>query len=87
MNLKLYGKNLFISSGDGKVKKLTGSDTRWSLEREISLEGRIGSLTIDRSGRELLVGTSAGKIFRLISNSLDCTTHSEGHLSAIMGLS
>ena len=48
LNLKLYGKNLFISSGDGKVKKLTGSDTRWSLEREVALEGRIGSLAIDR---------------------------------------
>lgn len=27
--------SIFIGSGDGRIKKLVGSDTKWSLEREI----------------------------------------------------
>ena len=62
------------------MKKLVGSDTRWSLETEVQLEGRLTSLAVEASGRELLVGSNFGKIYRLISTSLDCTVHSEGHL-------
>lgn len=83
----MSGRSLFVGSGDGKVKKLTGSDTRWNIEREICLEGRMNSLSIEPSGNELLVGSSTGRIYRLTTASLDCTVHSEGHLSAIMGLS
>lgn len=87
LNLKINGKSLFIVSGDGKIKKLTGSDTRWNLERELCLEGRINSLTIDPTGNEMLAGSSTGRIYRLTTGNLDSTIHTEGHLSGIMGLS
>lgn len=38
---------MYVVSGDGKVKKLVGSDTKWSLDTEILLEGRLSSIAID----------------------------------------
>ena len=66
-NLRISGSSLFVSSGDGKFKKLHGSDTRWGLESEVQLEGRLTSIAIDASGREILVGSNFGKIYRLIA--------------------
>lgn len=65
---------------------MVGSDTRWNLEREICLEGRMTSLTVDPTGNEMLVGSSAGRIYRVRCSTLDCTVHTEGHLSSVVGL-
>ncbi|CAD8212252.1 unnamed protein product [Paramecium pentaurelia] len=87
LSINIFGKNLFVGSGDGKVKKLTGSDTRWNLERELCLEGRMNSITIDPNGNELLAGTSNGRIYRINTAHLDSSVHTEGHQSSIVGLS
>jgi len=79
LSINIFGKNLFVGSGDGKVKKLTGSDTRWNLERELCLEGRMNSITIDPNGNELLAGTSNGRIYRINTGHLDSSVHTEGH--------
>lgn len=87
LSLRLCGNWLLMGAGDGKLKKLSGSDTRWNLSGELCLEGRLSSMSVNPSGNELLVGGSGGRIHRVACGSLDCTVHSEGHLSSIMGLS
>lgn len=64
-SLSIFGKNLFVGAGDGKIKKLSGSDTRWTLDREICLEGKINSLATDPSGNELLAGSTNGRLYRI----------------------
>lgn len=59
---------MYVGSGDGKIKKLGGSDTRWNLERELCLDGKMNSITVDPTGNELLAGTSNGRIYRIATN-------------------
>ena len=33
--MRISGRSLFVVNGDGKVKKLVGSDSRWALESEV----------------------------------------------------
>jgi len=76
-----------VGSGDGKVKKLVGSGTKWMLEAEVQLDGAVMSLSVDHLNKELLAGTSAGKIYRIFPSDLSATLHTEGHTSAINDLS
>jgi WD40 repeat protein len=50
------------------------------------LEGRLTSIAVDPTGREFMVGSNSGKVFRLMSSSMDCTVHCEGHLQSIVGM-
>ena len=78
---------LYIGTGDSKVKKLVGKESKFIIEREVLVEGRIVSLTISNDGSELLIGTSIGKIYRSLANNLTTTLHTEGHVESINDLS
>lgn len=78
-----YKEWIFIGSGDGKLKRLIGKDYKWSLDLEIQLEGKIVSLTLSPNGKELLAGTSAGYIYRVLVSNFDAITHIEGHIEGI----
>ena len=78
---------IFIGSGDGKLKRLVGRDYKWSQDLEIQLEGRIVSLTLSPTGKELLVGTSCGNIYRVLTSNFDAITHIEGHIDSINDIS
>ena len=82
-----YKDWIFIGSGDGKLKRLVGKDYKWSQDLEIQLEGRIMSLSLSPNGKELLAGTSAGNIYRVIISNFDAITHIEGHIDGINDLS
>jgi hypothetical protein len=49
----------------GKVKRLRGTDTRFQLEGELQLDGKVISLSLSNDGKELITGTSSGKIYRV----------------------
>lgn len=57
--------NLIVGSGDGKIKKLVGAETKWVLESEVLLKGAVKSLSSDPYSNELLAGTSVGNIYRV----------------------
>eukprot|EP00744_Colponema_vietnamica_P009814 GILI01013927.1.p1 GENE.GILI01013927.1~~GILI01013927.1.p1 ORF type:complete len:623 (+),score=120.64 GILI01013927.1:91-1959(+) len=78
---------LYAGAGDGKLKKLSGRDTRWSLEAETQLEGKVVSISLSVDGRELLVGTSAGKIYRLLSSDLASACVAESHVDTVTDVS
>ena len=78
---------MFVGSGDGKVKKLIGDDTKWVLEAEICLKGEVTTLSVDPFNKEILAGTSFGNIYRVYPDDLSATLHTEGHVSAINDVS
>lgn len=41
----LCGDVLFVGSGDGKLKRLKGYETKWALEMEVPLNGSITSIS------------------------------------------
>jgi len=45
LSLALCGDVLFVGSGDGKLKRLKGSETKWALEMEVPLNGSITSIS------------------------------------------
>jgi cilia- and flagella-associated protein 52 len=78
---------IYCGGGDGKLKKLVGKATKYNLDKEVGLEGRIVSLTMSNDGKELMSGTSAGKIFKSLSADLSSTVHAEGHVEYISEVS
>ena len=45
LSLALCGDVLFVGSGDGKLKRLKGFETKWALEMEVPLNGSITSIS------------------------------------------
>lgn len=45
LSLALCGDVLFVGSGDGKLKRLKGFETKWALEMEVPLNGAITSIS------------------------------------------
>lgn len=78
-----FGGAIFTGSGDGKVKKLIGIDTKWQLDSEIILKGHVTSMSVDPFHKEILAGTSSGNIYRIYPDDLSATLHTEGHCSGI----
>jgi cilia- and flagella-associated protein 52 len=74
---------LYCGGGDGKLKKLVGKATKYNLDKEVLLDGRIVGLSMSNDGKELLSGTSAGKIFKSLAGDLSSTVHAEGHVETI----
>jgi WD40 repeat protein len=75
--------SLYVGSGDGKVKRIAGRDTKWNVLAEAQLPGRIISMSPSPDRREILCGTSLGCIFRLITSDLTNTIHSESPIGAV----
>mmetsp|Transcript_37635 Transcript_37635/g.49584 ORF Transcript_37635/g.49584 Transcript_37635/m.49584 type:complete len:699 (-) Transcript_37635:494-2590(-) len=74
---------LYCGGGDGTVKKVRGTDLRWQLHSEVQLDGRISSLEVIAGGAEVLVGTSAGSIFRVNCEDLSASSVHDSHISPV----
>lgn len=86
LSLAYKDEALFVGSGDAKLKKLVGYESKWVLEREVLLDSRIIALNLSPDGSELLAGTANGKIYRVDTQTLSATVHTEGHLEGINDL-
>ena len=86
-SIVFHNDAVFVGSGDGKVKKLKGKDTKWILEAEILLSGSINSMSVDKNNNEILAGTSEGNLYRIFPDDLSAALHTEGHVSSINGIS
>lgn len=85
-SLAVLKDSLIIGSGDGRVKKLVGEQTKYVLDKEILLEGRIMSLAVSADNAEILVGSSNGRILRTLVADLSTAVSSEGHVEHIAGV-
>lgn len=75
--------HVFAGAGDGKIKKLSGEDTQWTLEGETQLSGKVASMSLNAAQTELIVGTTAGKMFRVATSNLAATEIAESHVTPI----
>ncbi|KRW99659.1 WD40-repeat-containing domain [Pseudocohnilembus persalinus] len=84
LSLTLINDTLIVGSGDGKIKKLQGQETKWSVEAEVQLDGALNGQSLSPDGSEVLVSSSNSKIYRVLTNTIDATVHNEGHISPII---
>ena len=74
---------LFVGGGDGMVRKVTGSDTRWSVQQEVKVRGCVVSLSISPDGQELLAGTQDGKIYRVRCDDMGVSEYCSSHVAPV----
>lgn len=74
---------LYTGGGDGKVKKINIQAGSWALEKEVQLEGKVISISPSIDKKELICGTSNGKIYRVLAGDLTYLIHTDAHVSCI----
>lgn len=83
MSFVIVDPHFFIGGGDGKLKKVNIGGGNWTLEREAQLSGMILSLSASADGKELVCGTSSGKIYRVLTSDLTYMLHTDAHVASI----
>jgi len=79
----LGGDFLYVGAGDGKIKKINLANGGWTLTHEALLDSKVMSINLSPDHRELIVGTIAGKIYRVLTNDFSFLLHSDAHSSAV----
>jgi len=74
---------LYTGGGDGKVKKVNIKEGSWTLEKEVQLDGKVISVSPSIDKKELICGTSNGKIYRVLTNDLTYMLHTDAHVNCI----
>ena len=83
MCLCLSRDSLYAGSGDGKLKKSQGSDLEWEEIAETSLAGKVMSVSLTPDESELIVGTSAGKMYRVRTVDLSTFEIADSHTGPV----
>ncbi len=74
---------LYIGGGDGKVKKLAVGGGKWSLTHEAQLDSKVSSIAVSIDKKELIVGTSGCKLYRMLTTDLSYMIHTDAHTKSI----
>ena len=77
---------IYVGGGDGKVKKLSIAGGKWSLTHEAQLDSKVMSTSISNDKKELIVGTSGGKLYRMLTQDLSFMLHTDAHTGCINDL-
>eukprot|EP00164_Ancoracysta_twista_P004891 GFYU01006652.1.p1 GENE.GFYU01006652.1~~GFYU01006652.1.p1 ORF type:complete len:670 (-),score=143.64 GFYU01006652.1:102-1976(-) len=77
------GKYVYAGHGDGKLKKLEGTDKYWTILDEIDVNGHIVSMSMAPNKQEMIVGTASGRVYRIRCSDLGVLVHSEGHVGGV----
>ena len=81
--IAVHGEDVYIGGGEGKVKKLNIAGGKWNLSHEAQLEGRVNSISLSMDKKELIVGTSVGKLYRMLTGDLSYMIHTDAHFACI----
>ena len=73
------GDFIFVGGGDGKVKKVNIAGGKWSMTHEAQLDSKVQSISAAMDGKEIIVGTQGGKIYRMLTNDLSFMLHTDAH--------
>ena len=79
----VHEDNLYVGGGDGKIKKVSLAGGSWTLTHEAQLDSRVMSINLSNDGEELIVGTSGGKMYRVLTKDLSFLLHSDAHIGCI----
>lgn len=83
LSIALIEDFIFVGGGDGKVKKLSIAGGKWSLTHEAQLDTKVMSISVSNDKKELIVGTSGGKIYRMLTTDLSFMLHTDAHTGCI----
>lgn len=86
LSMALMGDYIYVGGGDGKLKKLSIADGRWNMTHEAQLDSKVMSITASPDGKELLVGTIGGKLYRVLTDDLSFLLHTDAHTGSINDL-
>lgn len=86
MAMAIIDEFVFVGGGDGKVKKLNIAGGKWVLTHEAPLDSKVISISSSSDKKELVVGTSGGKIFRMLTTDLSFMLHTDAHTGCINDL-
>ncbi|DAZ95224.1 TPA: hypothetical protein N0F65_003459 [Lagenidium giganteum] len=76
---------VYVGAGDGVLKKLVGNESDWNLVAQVQLVGGITGLSVSPSGSHLFAGTSAGKMYHIVANTLAPIELASSHLGSVTG--
>ncbi|KAG2766483.1 hypothetical protein PC129_g18290 [Phytophthora cactorum] len=74
---------VYVGAGDGVLKKLVGRESDWNLVGQVQLVGGITSISISPGGPQLFAGTSAGKMYHVVANTLVTSELASSHLGSV----
>ena len=86
MSIALVDDHIYVGGGDGKVKKLNIATGKWTLTHEAQLDSKVMSIAVSADKKELIVGTSGGKIYRMLIADLSFMLHTDAHTGSINDL-
>lgn len=78
---------LYVGGGDGKLRKVNLAKGQWTLSHEAQLDSKVMSVNLSNDGKELIVGTISGKMFRVLTNDLSFLLRSDAHSASINDIS
>lgn len=87
LSIALVDNFIFVGGGDGKVKKLNIADGKWSLTHEAQLDSKVMSISVSNDKKELVVGTTGGKLYRMLTTDLSFMLHTDAHTGCINDIS
>ena len=87
LSLCVTPEYVFCGGGDGRVKKLRGADTQWSLEAEVQLNGKVMSMSLSACGSFIICGTSTGHMYQIRVDTVAAEELSEAHTDAVVDVS
>ena len=73
----------FVGGGDGRIKKIGGADSEWKLFGEITVEGSILCMAPSSDGAQIVVTTTAGLMYRILTADMTFTLAVESPLQGI----
>lgn len=77
------GDMIYLGSGDGIVKRFTGTDQTWYNAGQVQLKGEIMSISLHPESTDLVVGTNVGIIYHMNPNDLSVAVLAESHIRAV----
>ena len=86
MSIALVDDFIYVGGGDGKIKKMSIAGGKWNLTHEAQLDSRVMSISISNDKKELICGTSGGKLYRMLTNDLSFMLHTDAHTGCINDL-
>ena len=86
MAIAMIDDFIFVGGGDGKLKKLNIGGGKWTLTHEAQLDSKVVSISVASDKKELIVGTSGGKLYRTLAADLSFMLHTDAHTGSINDL-
>lgn len=77
------GTTVYVGSGDGSIKQVTGHDSSWRIVQQTSVAGRVMSLSLRADRKALLAGTDQGRMYEITLPTFSVQPMASSHVDSI----